>query len=118
MQVQIDLKHIVTKQDLLREFGTELELGGPNGNVPVIGPMDGKGWGMNWDALKDSLTCLETGGIWGTSKKFDFPLKLVLINYKQFAQNSPTDFQILSEILETVAGIYSRAGKVFKYELA
>jgi hypothetical protein len=116
MQVQIDLKHIKSKQDLLRKLGAELELGGPNGNVPAS--MDGKGWGMNWDALKDSLTCLDTGGIWGTSKRSDFPLKLVLINYESFAQNSPKDFRILMEILETVIGFYSRQGKVFEYEFA
>lgn len=118
MLMQINLKDVKAKMDLLREFGDKLELDGPNGNIPVTGPTAGRGWGLDWDALKDSLCCLDSGGIWGTSKRFEFPLKLVVMNYEDYRLSNPEDFDILMDILEDVKSIYSASGKTFEYELA
>jgi len=118
MLVQIDLKHVKSKMDLLKEFGDKLELGGPNGNVPVTGSMRGRGWGLNWDALNDSLCCLDSGGIWGTSKRFEFPLKLVIMNHQVYLRHDPEGFRTLVEILEDVKGSYSASEMLFEYELA
>ena len=63
----IDLGEARTSDHVLGTLGRVLQLGGPDGNIPVTTVGAGRGWGMNWDALRDSLRCLDTGGIWGTS---------------------------------------------------
>jgi hypothetical protein len=117
VKVQIDLQNITNERELLREFGAKLELGGSDGNVHVAGINAGRGWGMNWDALADSLTCLDTGGIWGTSFRFEFPMIVELLNSNKYAQESAKDFELLVAVLRSTAEFYSKAGMVFKYEL-
>ena len=65
MEIFIDLKGLRTKQEVLTKLGEVFEFGGPGpeANVPVVGALDGKGWGMNWDAFNDSLRHLEKSGI-------------------------------------------------------
>lgn len=76
--VTIDLNGIKTKEALIEQLGSALELGGPDGNHRFEAVNAGEGWGLNWDALNDSRCYLDSGGIWGTSTKFKFPLTLNL----------------------------------------
>ena len=70
--VVVDLSDVASKEALLTTLGAALDLGGPNGNVPVAHSKAGRGWGMNWDALEDSLRELHNGGIWGTARRIAF----------------------------------------------
>jgi hypothetical protein len=117
MDVVIDLKGCKDEKSVLLKFGEVLVLGGPDGNIPAQADVNGKGWGINWDALNDSLKELENGGIWGTSPKFQFPLKITVKNYQEFKKNQPDKFQILMEILASQISYYSRFNKVIDYEL-
>ncbi len=115
MEIFIDLKGLTTKQEVLRKLGEVFEFGGPGpeANVPVVGPLDGKGWGMNWDALNDSLRHLEKGGIWDTSKKFVFPLYIKIYNYEEYQKADPEGFKILTDIFETAKNEYAKQKKFF-----
>ena len=115
MEIVIDLKNCVDKQSVLLKIGEILMLGGPNGNIPVDLGNAEKGWGINWDALFDSLRELENGGIWGTSPKLQFPITLIFQNYTQFKSNNPNEHKILVDILEDVKRFYSQSEKVFEY---
>lgn len=118
MQIQIAFDNVENEADLFEIFGRELELGGPDGNFPVKGPNAGRGWGMNWDALADSLSSLDAGGIWGTSRRFEFPLKIILLNTQEYANSSPEDFNSLIAIMRSTVTFYDKAGLTFEYELA
>lgn len=98
--IAIDLSSVRSTTQLMDVFGEALELGGPHGNVQVQGPADGRGWGKNWNALLDSLTCLDTGGIWGTSRKLRFPLRLELKNSSGYRAADPEGFATLIDVLE------------------
>jgi hypothetical protein len=116
VEVTIDLSGCEDRETVLFKFGEILVLGGPDGNIPARAGVQGKGWGMNWDALNDSLRSLEYGGIWGTSPKFRFPLKLIVKNHESFRRNQPEQFQILSEVLAQQREEHSREGRVFDFE--
>lgn len=107
--MHIDLQGIHTKEQLLSKIGEVFELGGPDGNIPVEAGSN-KGWGMNYDALHDSLGCLEEGGIWGTSKKFTFPLKVTFANAGAYKSEHPEDFKTLIEIFKSVSQKYEADG--------
>ncbi len=96
MQVIVDLKGLTTDEEILHKFGEVFELGGPSVDQNLI---QNSGWGQNWDALNDSLSYLDTGGIWGTSKKFTFPLVIDIQNSEKFQKNNPKGFSILKDIL-------------------
>lgn len=113
--IAIDLASVRSTAQLMNVFGEALELGGPNGNVHVRSPADGKGWGKNWSALLDSLTCLDTGGIWGTSQKRRFPLRLELKNSASYRAADPTGFATLVEVLEDARGRYAERDLEFAY---
>jgi hypothetical protein len=98
-------------------LGAALELGGPSGSVDVQSPADGSGWGKNWNALFDSLTCLDTGGIWGTSRKLRFPLQLELKNVAAYRGADPKGFATLLEVLEDARGRYAENDLDFTYRL-
>ena len=115
MEIIVDLEGLKTKQEVLLKFGEVFEFGGPDGNVPVEAINAGKGWGINWDAMNDSLSHLEAGGIWGTSKKFMFPLYMKVVNYQDFAKNDPEGFTILEDILKISAERYHKEHKSFQY---
>lgn len=112
MEIVIDLKSCDTEAEVLLKIGEVLFLGGVNGNSPVQSSSM-KGWGLNWDALNDSLSYLDCGGIWGNSPIFEFPLNLVFINYENFHKNEPDQFEILEQILEGKRELYLKDGKVF-----
>ena len=118
MKTIIDLSGITNKDGVLGAFGETFEFGGPNGNVPVTDPAQKTGWGMNWDALTDCMRSLEEGGIWETSKKFEFPLEIDIQNSMEFQTQSPEDFQTLQEILQNLTEEYAVAGKVLKVAYA
>ena len=115
MEIVIDLRNCADKQSVLLKIGEILMLGGPNGNTPIKLGIDGKGWGINWDALFDSLSELENGGIWGSSPKLQFPLTLIFQNYSQFKSNNPKEYEVLVDILEDVKSFYSQSKKMFEY---
>ena len=115
MEVRIDLTDCEDKEEVLLRFGEVLVFGGPNGNASVKTGVEGKGWGVNWDALTDCLRRLEIGGIWGTSPKMEFPLKLVIENCETFKNNQPKEFRVLVEILEDLEEEYAEEGKVFEF---
>lgn len=98
MQVIVDLKGLTTDEEILYKFGEVFELGGPDTNQTLT---NSSGWGQNWDALNDSLSHLNTGGIWGTGKKFTFPLVIEIQNSEEFQKNSTKGFLILKDILNT-----------------
>ena len=113
--IAIDLESVRSTAQLMNVIGEALELGGPNGNVHVQNPTDGKGWGKNWSALLDSLTCLDTGGIWGTSQKRRFPLRLELKNSAGYRTADPTGFATLVEVLEDARERYAESDLEFAY---
>jgi|SRR3989338_5471523 len=114
MKIIIDLSGLNTEDKVLHKFGEVFEFGGPGGNIPANGPNQGKGWGFNWDAMNDSFRSLGKGGIWGTSKKFNFPLEIEIINYQEFQESNTKGFQIMQEILKDQAEEYSKEGKILK----
>ena len=114
-QIIIDLQNIDNAEDVLMELGNIFEFGGPNGNTKII-PGINKGWGFNYSALNDSLTCLEDGGIWGTSKKFTFPLSVHFTNTHSFKVNDMDAYQSLVEIFERNSEEYKAEGKEFIVE--
>ncbi len=74
------------------------------------------GWGVNWDAFNDCLANIENGGIWGTAKKIQFPLRLVIHHSKQFEENHPGEFAILTEILNSHIVAYASQGNSLTLE--
>jgi RNAse (barnase) inhibitor barstar len=113
----VDLAGVRSTQQLMDVFGEAFALGGPNGNVHVQSPTDGKGWGRNWNALLDSLTCLDTGGIWGTSRKLRFPLQLELKNLATYRAADPGGFATLMEVLEDARERYAENDLEFTYRV-
>jgi len=113
----IDLGGVTDGAALLHRLGERLELGGPAGNHSVDAVNGMAGWGMNWDALADSLCYLDTGGIWGTSTKVPFPLLLRFENVEALRGESPEMLDLLKEVLERTKAAYGRSGKNFEYAL-
>ena len=87
MEIKIDLNKITNEQDLLQILGEAL--GYKAENI----------WGKNWDAFKDILGYLETGGIYGTNEIISDPITLIFENYHEFKHQMPKDFNILWSIL-------------------
>ncbi len=116
-KVIIDLNGLKTQSEIMQKFGEILEFGGPDGNIDVdLGTH--KGWGLNWNALNDSLKYLEIGGIWGTARKFQFPLKLLILNSSLFKQTDLEGFKILMEILTDTFAFYKTQSKIFEFEIS
>jgi len=113
--IVIDLCRVRSSEQLLDLLGAKLELGGPEGNVPVMSPTSGVGWGRNWDALNDSLAYLDSGGIWGTSRKPAFPLRLDFINSSAYKSADPKGYAIFLEILKSARDKYGAEGISFEY---
>jgi hypothetical protein len=115
--IAVDLEGVQSTPELMDVFGEALELGGPSGNARVQSPADGRGWGKNWNALLDGLTCLDTGGIWGTSRKLRFPLQLELKNLATYRAADPGGFATLIEVLEDTRQRYAENELGFTYRL-
>jgi hypothetical protein len=115
MEVEIDLSGCINKKSVLLKIGEVLEFGGPDGNVLVTVGDESKGWGMNWDALFDSLGKLENGGIHGKSKIFHFPLRINFLNSEGFTKHQPDQFHILEEILADTKEYYAKYDKSFSF---
>ena len=114
MEIHIDLFGCNDSEDVLLRFGEILQFGGPKGNVRTKANVNNIGWGINWDAFNDCLRDLEVGGIWGSAKKIEFPLKLVIKNFKDFSKNEPNGFKTLKEILEEHQKEYAKKDKKFQ----
>ena len=104
MKILIDLSGLKTEEEVLRKWGDVFNFGGA----------DEKGWGLNWDAFNDCLRELEDGGIWGTSKKFTFPLEIEIANYKEFKNADAKEFDIMKDILQYQMEEYSKQHKMLK----
>lgn len=105
MDIKIDLKDCNDSKSILLKFGEALHLG------------KSKDWGENWDALKDSLLYLDSGGIFGDKPLFNFPLNLVFINSENLKKSDPASFKILEEILNDVENIYKEDKKQLTYTM-
>ena len=114
-QLTIDLDGLTHKAQILSAMGAALCLGGPDGNHPVR-PGEDQGWGMNWDALFDCLLNLHSGGIWGTSPVFAFPLTLTFTGAGALARHNPQAFCILQDILKQTRDSYARQHRPFDFE--
>lgn len=115
-QLTIDLGGMTQKAQILSAICAALCLGGPGGNHPVRAGAE-QGWGMNWDALFDCMLNLHSGGIWGTSPVFDFPLTLIFTGGGALARHNPQAFAILQDILEQTRETYARQNLRFDFEL-
>lgn len=113
--ITIGLDNVSNESELLSVIGSQLCLGGPEGNHKVHAVVGG--WGLNWNALTDSLTCLDSGGIWGTSPTLQFPLFLRFSGAAQLAQSCPAALEELGTILLDVQTSYARVGIGFDFEI-
>lgn len=93
MKIILDLAQVVNKETLFETLSKQLII------------VD---WGNNWDALNDCLRDLDSGGY---TKKYDFPLEIELINWRQFESKSPTDFKLFKEILNNQISEHSNFDK-------
>lgn len=118
MKTVVDLSGLKTSGEVLSRFGEIFEFGGPNGNIKISTTEQRNGWGLNWDAFNDSLRYLEKGGIWGTSKKFEFPLEIELINSGEFQNDDPKSFDILKDIMRNRAEEYAKKDKMLTVKYA
>ena len=115
-QLTIDLAGMTEKAQVLAAIGAALSLGGPDANHPVRAG-ETQGWGLNWDALFDCLLNLHSGGIWGSSPIFAFPLTLTFTGAGALARHNPQAFAILQDILEQTRDTYARQKRRFGFEL-
>lgn len=92
--VTVSLSGCSAKQDIFVRFGEIFEFGGPNANHLV---RKNTGWGMSWDALQDSLREVGNGGIWGTSKRFQFPLHVQIEHCRRM---DSTALDTLKDVLQ------------------
>jgi hypothetical protein len=114
--IDIDISTIPTDVALLERLGEVFEFGGPDGNVRYRTGMGSKGWGINWNALHDSLSYLDTGGIWGTSRIPKFPLCVRFLGCESYKARNPEGFSILEDILLGKETAYDLQGLVFRCE--
>lgn len=115
-KIEIRLTGLTDAKQVLARIGERLQLGGPDANHPVQ-PGQQSGWGMNWDALFDCFLNLHSGGIWGLSPVFAFPLRLSLTGTEGFRRESPESFAILRDILEQTHATYARQPAHFEFEI-
>jgi hypothetical protein len=118
MEIHIDLLGCADSKSVLLKIGEVLQLGGPDGNHPVEAVNAGEGWGVNWDALNDSLSSLDEGGIWGNSKKPEFPLNITFENYDEFSKNDKDGFKILKEICKDTSAKYKKDNLICEFTFA
>ena len=116
--IEIDPNAVATKEQLLDRLGEALELGGPSGNHVVSDSTSNSGWGRNWDALADSLCYLDSGGIWGTSRQFKFPMLLALVHSKTLQQRDPKALETLVEILVDTKNTYASHSMNFEFAIS
>lgn len=112
-EIRIDLARVTSSSRLFGLMDQTFEFGG--GPYAPYEGAPGTGWGGNWSALKDCLCYLDSGGIWGTSTKIIFPLKLRFLNHAGFARLCKPDFDTFVEILEAVRDTYSKGGMSFQF---
>jgi hypothetical protein len=116
--VEIDLSGVVTEEQLVGCLGAALELGGPDDHGSAPSPSSRSGWGRNWNALADSLCYLDSGGIWGTSRRFAFPLILRFTNSQDLRSRNPSSLAILVDILQGVRAKYAEHSMQFHVEFS
>jgi len=87
--IYIDLAHVTDKQAFLRILAEKL-------GFPAH-------FGMNWDALKDSLTDLPADHGWA----------IVLDNIKSYAQAAPDETRTVRNIFKYTAGYWKKQAVAF-----
>ena len=117
--VTIDFAGASSEEDLIRALGGALQFGGPNprDNIPTTdAPGQNRGFGFNWNAVIDCCRNLESGGIWGTSRLFQFPLLLVLRNWAHLKGVAGEPLGTLKQVLDIVANESRADGRELRYE--
>ena len=112
-RVIINLENVASGQELFEAVGERLEFDGSPEHAAAMAP--GDGWGRNWNALSDCLADLDVGGVFGTSRKFQFPLTLVITNPEQLQSSEPYAWNTFWEILGDTKAFYAKHGKVFDF---
>ena len=87
MEIKVDLNKVTNKKNVLQILGK------------ALGYNDEYYWGKNWDAFKDILGYIDTGGIYGTNKIISGPITMIFENFHEFKYQMPEDFNILERIL-------------------
>lgn len=87
MEIKIDLKNVFSEDEVLQTMGE------------ALGYTGDKFWGKNWNAFKDILGYLDTGGINGDNEIFPMPVALLIENFQEFKSQAPEDFTIFEDIL-------------------
>lgn len=114
--ISINLHGVTDEAQLLALIGEALQFGGPDGNHRLESGVSA-GWGLNWDALADSLCYLDEGGIWGTAPKHPFPLLLRFDGALELANSCPRVIGTLEGILLETKEKYALAGLKFLFEV-
>lgn len=113
-KIIIDLKNCQNTKQVLMKIGEAFQFGGTKENRSS--PLDSNtGWGLNWNALFDSLIYLESGGIWGTSPKINFPIIVKIINSSLYKKSDIEGFNILIQILNDTKSRYLEENKQFDF---
>lgn len=87
MKIKINFNNVTNTKDIFQILGR------------ALGYKDETFWGKNWDAFKDILGYLDTGGIHGTNEIISDPITLTFENFHEFKNQMPEDFNILESIL-------------------
>jgi hypothetical protein len=117
--VTIDLASAISEEDLIRALGGALQFGGPNpsDNIPTSdAPSENRGFGLNWNAVTDCCRDLHRGGIWGTSRVFQFPLVLVFRNWAHLRSAPGDSLATLNKVLSNVADESRLDGRELRHE--
>ena len=118
-EVVIDLSGTRGKGDVIRALGGAFEFGGPSAtdNVAASGIDDShRGYGQNWDAVIDCFRDLDNGGIWGTSRRFQFPLLVIFKNWAHLESLDGNALSDLKEVLSIASSESAEGQKEFRFE--
>ncbi len=112
-QITIDLRGVRGPYGIFTAFGNTLYFGGIS-QAHWLSNKRKEGWGFNWNAMNDCLSCLDSGGIWGTAPEYKFPLHLILLHNGSLQAGSK---KIMLEILDDTQTLYTKNSMSFTYEL-
>jgi hypothetical protein len=117
--VSVDLIGATSEEALIAALGRALQFGGPMPEDNICAtdaPDDNRGYGFNWNAVIDCFRYVGEGGIWGTSRAFNFPLSLLFINSTHLSREQGSPLQTMMEVLKIVADEASADGRLITYD--